>query len=106
MTVEQRRDKIAELRKQLATVAKPFEKQIHTLLVTCPHKIAVPSDFFKKLKEDKWHSASANCLGCGAQFGWFCPKSKDNICDYEDPKNPGTYDPDHCRYCGMPTERK
>ena len=47
---------------------------------------------------------STICEYCGKGFGWWCPKSENNICDYN--QEDGTYDPDQCIYCGQPNERK
>lgn len=41
----------------------------------------------------------ASCAVCGADLGWWCPKSPDHFCHYEKE----VYG---CDYCGEPDERK
>ena len=50
---------------------------------------------------DDWNGGScgASCAICGQDFGWWCPKSPDHYCHYEN----GEYG---CDYCGEPDERK
>ena len=47
----------------------------------------------------KIHGMSSVCKHCGKYCGWYCPKSKNHICDYES---------EHygCKYCGIGSERK
>ena len=47
---------------------------------------------------------SAVCKACGDNLGWYCPDSPNHLCDYD--QGDETYNPDHCRYCGQPDERK
>jgi hypothetical protein len=51
-----------------------------------------------KVTED---CSSAHCRICNEPFGWWCPKSPDNLCHYDYRTN-GEY----CIYCGQPEERK
>ena len=41
---------------------------------------------------------SAVCAICGADLGWWCPKSKNNLCEYKVDE--------WCIHCGEPEERK
>lgn len=43
----------------------------------------------------------AMCPVCRKDFGWWCPKSPDNLCNYDPPGHL-----DSCQYCGDPEERK
>jgi hypothetical protein len=47
---------------------------------------------------------TAKCKICNKEFDWYCPTSPTRECDYE--QEDGSYDEDHCRYCGKPEERK
>lgn len=47
---------------------------------------------------------SAVCSICNENYGWWCPDSPTNACDYG--QEDGEYDEDCCRYCGKPEERK
>jgi len=60
----------------------------------------------KKSCEHEWYENSnggAQCLLCDSfpkQDTWYCRKSPDHLCHYND----GNYD--SCDYCGHPQERK
>jgi len=99
MTLEERHSQV----KNLTMRIRSLEAERYALQKACPHEIIVPPNFYEKLKEDQWHSASAICKGCDTHFGWFCPNSPDHICNYK--HESGRYD-GICRYCGMPDERK
>ena len=43
------------------------------------------------------HGESAVCWVCGKDFGWWCPKSPDHKCRYEENE--------WCDFCGEPSER-
>lgn len=43
---------------------------------------------------------STNCLICGDDLGWWCPESKNGLCEYN--RKNGEY----CVHCGEPSERK
>lgn len=47
-------------------------------------------------KADEWDSAE--CAICGADLGWWCPKSKTHLCEYKVDE--------WCIHCGEPEERK
>ena len=47
--------------------------------------------------------SSAMCDICAKSFGWWCPDSEDNICEYDAVKDPNY---DFCLHCGRPDERK
>ena len=64
-------------------------RKLARLMIACTHE---------KIKKSY---ASAVCDTCGRDFGWFCPKSSDNACEY----NWETHGED-CIYCGQPEERK
>jgi hypothetical protein len=78
------------------------------------HIVPRNPNIFEELKIDKWACTSAYCDICGAgglvtfygepEFGWFCPKSPDGLCEYEQIN--GRYNDDDCIYCHMPYERK
>ena len=87
-TLEQKHAKsLIELRRmQLATA----QRNLNDARFGCDHFIV------------KLHS-SAICDICGKHFGWWCPDSKDNICEYDSVKDPVH---DFCLYCGHPDERK
>jgi hypothetical protein len=91
MTLQERRERI-----------KAIEIELRTLRNDCPHEIAIPPDYWEKLKKDQWHTAAAECIGCGYRFGWFCPNSSDHICNFEE----DDVCKDNCVNCGMPEERK
>ena len=80
MTNQQRKEAIDVLRKELKN-----------LLDNCPHDIVESG-------------SSAECDMCGEYFGLYCPDSPNHVCDYE--QEDGSYDEDHCIYCGDPEERK
>lgn len=108
MTHQERRLKIDDLKKRRSEIYQleaSIEKELSILIGGCMHEIAIPPDFYEKLAKDEWHSASGICIGCGYSTGWFCPVSKDHICDYNDPDDSDRY-MENCRYCGMPDERK
>jgi hypothetical protein len=44
------------------------------------------------------HGESAACRICGTDFGWWCPKSPDHSCCYNEDG--------WCDHCGEPEERK
>lgn len=46
----------------------------------------------------------AECAICTAELGWWCPSSPNHLCDYN--QEDGEYNPDQCRFCGQPEERK
>ena len=61
------------------------------------HEVAeIPGDYYAT---DQWRSDGAYCMHCGADLGWYCPKSPDHRCEYSETS-------DSCDYCGMPDERK
>jgi hypothetical protein len=45
--------------------------------------------------------SSMRCPVCKQSFGWHCPNSQDNLCNYDPPGNS-----DDCNYCHEPHERK
>lgn len=51
-------------------------------------------------------SSSPYCPECGARKGgWWCEESPTKECDYKRVNGRG-YNPDDCRYCHQPSERK
>ncbi|WP_398473601.1 hypothetical protein [Tardiphaga sp.] len=46
------------------------------------------------------------CNECSSEkHGWWCPQSPTGECDYSLPSGRG-FNPDSCRYCHQPEERK
>lgn len=74
-------------------------REILRLKATCTHNYQ-PSD-------PKWLSSSVPlCSLCGDRGdGWWCESSPTKTCDYSSPRGRG-YNPDDCRYCHQPEERK
>ena len=83
-----------------------LKKQIEKLRAEIAEKEIALEDLISSCEHEhiKKNYDSAECNTCGEDFGWWCPKSPDHICDYE--KEDGEYDWDSCRYCGHPEERK
>lgn len=52
---------------------------------------------------DNWNDGcfSATCAVCGADLGWWCPKSPTHYCEYD-----GAIDIYGCKWCHEPDERK
>ena len=63
-----------------------FNNELIDLVQNCPHEIIRSHD-------------SAICRICDTDFGWWCPKSPDHLCEYEKGS-------EWCIWCGEPTERK
>ena len=61
------------------------------------HECFIP---FQKPDERGWYGLAV-CSICRKNFGWYCPKSPDKLCDYDPPGNP-----DNCNFCHEPDERK
>jgi hypothetical protein len=89
VTPQERKERIQALRAQV----DKLQAEIAKLKVEC----------FCLTTIKKVHD-SAKCDVCGKNHGWWCPKSPNHICDYEQPD--GDYDEDSCRHCGKPEERK
>jgi len=52
-------------------------------------------------KQHLWKNSgwgSVNCAVCGKDGGWYCPKSPNSCCEYDENEE--------CIYCGQPEERK
>lgn len=104
-----RKLKVTNVRiQQLQAEKKEAEKNVwrlHALIESeqamCEHKY-VPDELYDP--SDTWFSASGFCEKCGDGCGWWCPKSPNGACDYE--QSDGTIDEDSCIYCHNPDERK
>lgn len=74
-------------------------QEILRLQASCPHDYR-PSN-------PAWLSSSMpECRLCGRRGdGWWCEASPTKECDYSRPNGRG-YNPDDCRYCHQPEERK
>ncbi len=102
LTSDERRDRLVELRMELAE-----------LECTCPHEIVRRCN-------------SAICNICGQDFGWWCKVSPDHVCHYytstyegkscvlliddtyygfTPEKDPEYQTEDECLFCGQPKER-
>ncbi len=107
MTHEERKKKLKELREEVSRLKKE-----------CPHEVAA----IKKPNKFGCYGA-AICMGCGEDFGWYCPDSPDHVCHYYSRKGmvdlldnsqvhvPESHDSkyetdDSCIFCGHPEERK
>lgn len=69
-----------------------LQRRVNKLKETCTHQ------WFKS------KGGCAKCLGCGTFSGWWCEKSPDKQCAYD--QEDGSYNEDSCVYCGLPMERK
>lgn len=88
MTPEER-----DLKQRIANARVAYTEAIsyyHGVKALCTHTAKL---------QRSWGSVS--CEVCGKGLGWWCPKSPNNLCDYDPPG-----DFDHCRFCGNPEERK
>lgn len=92
---------LVEREKALETEMFAVGRQVIEAQKKCVHQY-IPLDPYDPT--DKWFSSSGFCENCGDRGGWWCPKSKDGQCDYENP-NGEDYLP-NCICCGMPDERK
>ena len=81
------------------------QREILTLRRACEHDYR-PSD------PKSLESSSPICALCGDErFGWWCEKSPTKECNYQclegdKSRSFRSYNPDSCRYCGQPSERK
>jgi hypothetical protein len=77
-------------------------KRMHELLGLIPTSALIEVQINDPL------SWSGSCWICGKDFGWYCPDSPDHICDYHYNGEDGNvgYNPDCCKYCHQPDERK
>lgn len=78
----------------------------------CPHVVIKGRVLYSPAQEkvvwtheglaDDWNDGcyNASCAICGQDFGWWCPKSPNHICEYEGHGHYG------CKFCGEPDERK
>ena len=68
-----------------------IDKEIASRIKNCKHNI---------IKQGECISIAV-CTKCGKHFGWWCPESKNGVCEYKtDPYN------EECIHCGQPEERK
>lgn len=85
--------------KELENEIRKIQAEIEIIQENCVHII---KPFVLKSGEKLSHE---RCPKCDKYFeGWWCPKSADTFCDYN--QEDGSYDEDSCRYCGHPEERK
>ena len=113
MTPEQRKLKIRELREK----GLRLQSEANHLQYSCPHTIK-PQE-----PDGVFGYGYAECAGCDAKFGWYCPDSPDRVCHYESCDGqvelldgtkvtvPADHDAKHdssdwCIFCGHPDERK
>lgn len=76
-------------------INKKLGQERYHILSQCNHQI-------DKIPNKKNKNESVRCIHCDESF-WFCPKSPNHICKYDDKKDPAH---DNCIYCGQPEERK
>ncbi len=88
-----------QLRKLFKKWAKLMDK-VNKLEAT----MLLIQDCCTHISKETHSGLSGHCIFCGKHTGWYCPKSSNHICDYNQ-KN-GKYNPDICIYCGNPSERK
>lgn len=88
-------ERIAKLKVQI----EDCHIEINNIRNCCKHEYR-PSN-------PKWlDSSSPRCWICGdVRDGWWCEASPTKECDYSKPSGRG-YNPDSCRYCHQPEERK
>lgn len=88
-------EQIAALKAQMSRCAQ----EITDIRKACQHD-------YKPSNPESLSSSSPRCALCGDEkFGWWCEESPSKECDYSRPSGRG-FNPDDCRYCHHPEERK
>lgn len=82
------REAISKDKQTLADLFALCKKNGHIIIPLDPAELNHPDP-----------STGAICAVCRQHFGWYCPKSPDQLCHY-------TRDSEWCIHCGMPSERK
>jgi hypothetical protein len=80
--LRQQREGTFEMPESLRDASKVLER-----IKRCEHKVVQGSD------------AEAVCLKCSEDLGWYCPASREHVCEYTDIH-------ECCVYCGQPEERQ
>lgn len=88
-------NKVQELEQKIRLI----KGEIDLIQQECPHVLE------PHVLKDGEKLGHKRCPKCEKYYnGWWCEKSPTTFCDYE--QDDGTFDPDCCRYCGAPSERK
>jgi hypothetical protein len=97
-------DKEIKIKNNIGSYKRTIRRYQRKLVHNCKHTCIV----LEKKEPDyvgltiNWGGAS--CAICNENFGWYCPKSPTNVCNYE--LEDGTINGDHCKHCDDPYERK
>lgn len=94
-------ENLLEKSRKLTKQLREIDGEVYKIRNKCEHRF-VPDKPYDPT--DRWFSTSGYCEYCAKDGGWWCPKSPNGQCEYEQPD--GHINPDHCIYCHLPDERK